>query len=108
MRYFIFHAYDPIVIGSWVIGFKTPKNAGIAIKYAAPAMAITAAKPKDVAIMGTSAAPITEKQPLTPHAHKNMFSFFKRVNTPMPVAMGKPIKNAGGAINAKQQSKRIA
>ncbi len=66
------------------------------------------ANPNDVAMMGTNAAPTTEKQPLTPQAQRNIWCLFNRVRMPMPVAIGKHIKNAGGAISAKQQIRRNA
>ena len=50
-------------------------------------------------MIGITAAPITEKQPLIPHAH-NMWSLSRRASQPMPVAMGNPMRRASGATTA--------
>ena len=59
-----------------------------------------------MATIGTSAAPTTEKQPLIPQAQMNMPSFPSRASQVMPTAMGKPIRNAGGAMRAKEITRR--
>ena len=59
-------------------------------------------------MMGTAAAPMTEKQPLMPHAHRNMWSLPSRASDVIAVGIGKPIRKAGGKISAKQSSSRWA
>ena len=57
---------------------------------------------------GTSAAPITEKQPLIPQAQMNICSLPNWPRLVMATGIGKPIKKAGGRISAKQHSRRVA
>ena len=57
-----------------------------------------------MAITGAAAAPITEKQPLTPHAQMNMCSLPSRPSVVIAVGIGKPIRKAGGAMKAKHNS----
>ena len=55
---------------------------------------------------GAAAAPITEKQPLTPQAQMNRCSLPSRPSVVIAVGIGKPIRNAGGAMNRKQSASR--
>ncbi len=57
-------------------------------------------------MMGTAAAPMTEKQPLMPHAHRNIWSLPSRASEVIAIGIGKPIRKAGGKIKPKQQSSR--
>ena len=59
-----------------------------------------------VATTGAAAAPITEKQPLTPHAQMNRCSLPSRPSVVIAVGIGKPIKNAGGAMKQKLSASR--
>ena len=68
----------------------------------------TAGRPKLVATIGTRAAPITEKQPLMPQAHRNMWSLPRRPSVVIAVGMGKPIRKAGGNSSSRQSTMRSA
>src|SRR5689334_740685 len=85
---------------------STAKNAGIAIRYETPATQSTAVSPNEVAKIGTSAAPMTEKQPLMPQAHRNMCCLPRRPSVVIAVGIGKPIRNAGGKTSTKQRMRR--
>src|SRR5262249_32298024 len=87
-------------------GRRMAKNAGIAIRYATPATHSTDMSPNEVAMIGTSAAPMTEKQPLIPQAHRNMWCFPSRPSVVIAVGIGKPIRNAGGDTSTKQNRSR--
>ena len=59
-------------------------------------------------MIGTMAAPITEKQPLMPQAHRNMWSLPSRASEVIAIGIGKPMRKAGGKISTKQQTSRSA
>ena len=59
-----------------------------------------------VAMIGMAAAPTTEKHPLMPQAQTNMCSLPRRTSQPMPVAMGNPMRKAGGATTPMESTSR--
>src|SRR5215469_14130820 len=69
-------------------------------------MARTELRPRDVARMGTSAAPTTEKEPLIPQAQTNNRSLPNRARAVIARGIGNPIRKAGGAMSRTQQNDR--
>src|SRR5215469_14937009 len=69
-------------------------------------MARTELRPRDVARMGTSAAPTTEKEPLIPQAQTNNRSLPNLARAVIARGIGNPIRKAGGATSRTQQKDR--